>query len=92
MPRAWRWLGINQASNKTLATAIDKEGKFNFYLHIYTPSGVTLLSLYGEHNWDILLSWRDNLEPFAMIMAAVVASGMLLFKLEFDEGAVLYSP
>lgn len=32
------------------------------------------------------------MEPFAMIMATVVASGMLPFKLELDEGVVLYSP
>lgn len=36
---------------------------------------------------DILLSRRDNLEPLAIAMTAVVAPAMLPFKLESGEGS-----
>lgn len=41
--------------------------------------------LYGDRNWEILLSRQDNLEHLAIAMAKVVAPAILLFKLESGE-------
>lgn len=78
--------------SKTLVSIIESEGEFNFRLDVYTPLGVTPLPLYEEPNRDILLSRRDNLERFAMIVAAVVAPSLLPFKLKSSKAAALYNP
>lgn len=69
--------------------SVTREEEFTFLLYIHTPLGVAPLSLYEEHNQYILLSWRDNLEPLAVVMAAIVSLGPLPYKL--GEGAVMYS-
>lgn len=61
---------------------IDREGEFKFRPYIHTLSGVIPLSLYREDNRDIPLSQRDDLEPFATIMAMMVTPGILSYKLE----------
>lgn len=81
MPRKWRQSEIKQAMNRTLVSLINREGEFSFHTYIYTPSSVVLLTLYEEHNRYIFLSRRETLEPLAIVMAAIVAPGMLPYKL-----------
>lgn len=64
---------MKQVTNKTLASVIDKEREFTFRSYSYTPPGIIALNLYGDHNREILLSQRDNLEHLAVAMALVVA-------------------
>lgn len=61
MPRVSKWSWIKQATDRSLASVIDREEEFTICPYIHIPPGV--LALYKEHNQYILLSRRNNLEP-----------------------------
>lgn len=90
MPRAWQWPGAKQSTNKTLVNVIDKEEFSCSYIH--TPTEITPLVLYEEQNHHISLFQRCNLDPLVVVMAALVASGLLPYKLETGDGRLCTAP
>lgn len=88
MPRAWQLSGIKQAVDKTLVSVINREEEFTFRLYTHTPS--TVVPLMRSKIGTSPLRCND-LEPMAVVIAVIVAPGLLPYKMEPDEGAVLYS-
>lgn len=66
--------------------------EFSFRPYIHTSAGISPHILYEEHEQQILLSQQENLELLAMAMAAIVALGLLPFKLETGKVMALDSP
>lgn len=54
--RAWTWIGVKQANNKSLAKVIDYEKGFNFRPYAYKSRGFFVLHLFVVYNMEIILS------------------------------------
>lgn len=69
---------------------IDREEEFTFCLYINTPSGV--VPSHFTRSTTSTSSSPSVMEPLPMVMAVIVALGLLLYMLESDDSALSYSP
>lgn len=83
---------LDKVGDMELKPRNQRGGGIHLPLILHMPPGFIPLALYRDCNQDILLSQKNNLDVLAIWNSHSGYSIMLPFKLESNQGAVLYNP
>lgn len=87
-----RWACAKQSSDKSLAKITVKEENFNFRLYAFVPIEIHRVQKFEEVSLEATLVHCLSVPMSAKFFFGVVAPTILPFKLEFEEGAIMYNP